>query len=59
MILKDQVLWTVMTKVIVLAMMDSLEANVMNVTQMLLVTSVTHAKLTTSTSRIARVGSMI
>ena len=48
-----------MTKVIVLAMMDSLEANVMNVTQMLLVTSVMHAKLTTSTSRIARVGSMI
>ena len=59
MILKAQVLWTVMTKVIVLAMMDSLEANVMNVTQMLLVTSVMHAKLTTSTSRIARVGSII
>ena len=59
MILKAQVLWTVMTKVIVLAMMDSLEANVMNVTQMLLVTSVMHVKLITSTSRIARVGSMM
>ena len=59
MIQKDQVLWTVMTKVTVLAMMDSLKANAMNVSQMLLVTSVMHAKLTTSTSRIARVGSMI